>query len=64
MRACRPVLCFFHSRLTLTPAPPLGLTVKIIGRQWYWSYEMHDHLQHKLLDPDRLVSIAEKALDK
>ncbi len=43
---------------------PLGLTVKIIGRQWYWSYEMHDHLQHKLLDPDRLVSIAEKALDK
>ncbi len=41
-----------------------GLTVKIVGRQWYWSYEMHDHLQHKLLDPDRLVSIAEKALDK
>ncbi|KAJ9516193.1 hypothetical protein QJQ45_024621 [Haematococcus lacustris] len=23
----------------------LGLTVKVIGRQWYWSYEMHDHLQ-------------------
>lgn len=39
-----------------------GLTVKVIGRQWYWSYEMHDHLQQKLLDPDRLVSIAEKAV--
>lgn len=39
-----------------------GLTVKVIGRQWYWSYEMHDHLQHKLVDPDRLVSIAEKSL--
>lgn len=39
-----------------------GLTVKVIGRQWYWSYEMHDHLQHKLVDPDRLVAIAEKSL--
>lgn len=39
-----------------------GLTVKVIGRQWYWSYEMHDHLQHKLIDPDRLVAIAEKSL--
>lgn len=26
------------------------------------SYEMHDHLQHKLVDPDRLVAIAEKSL--
>jgi len=39
-----------------------GLTVKVIGRQWYWSYEMHDHLQHKLVDPDRLVSIAQKSM--
>lgn len=28
----------------------------------YWSYEVHDHLQQKLLDPDRLVAIAEKSL--
>lgn len=41
-----------------------GLTVKVIGRQWYWSYEMHDHLQQKLLDPDRLVAIAEKSVLK
>ncbi len=41
--------------------PRAGLTVKVIGRQWYWSYEMHDHLQQKLLDPDRLVAIAEKS---
>nr|AAK30365.1 cytochrome c oxidase subunit II [Polytomella sp. Pringsheim 198.80]AAK32115.1 cytochrome c oxidase subunit II [Polytomella sp. Pringsheim 198.80] len=41
-----------------------GLTVKVIGRQWYWSYEMHDHLQHKLLDADRLVAIAEKTITK
>lgn len=41
-----------------------GLTVKVIGRQWYWSYEMHDHLQQKLLDPERLVAIAEKSVLK
>lgn len=41
-----------------------GLTVKIIGRQWYWSYEMHDHLQHKLLDADKLVDLAARSLDK
>lgn len=57
-----PSLTLIYSLDQHTEKP--GLTVKIIGRQWYWSYEMHDHLQHKLLDPDRLVSIAEKALDK
>jgi len=41
-----------------------GLTVKIIGRQWYWSYEMNDHLQHKLVNPDKLVAIAEKSILK
>lgn len=63
------VLCIAIPSLTLiysldqhTERP--GLTVKIIGRQWYWSYEMHDHLQHKLLDPDRLVDIAARTLDK
>jgi heme/copper-type cytochrome/quinol oxidase subunit 2 len=46
----------------VTRAALAGLTVKVIGRQWYWSYEMHDHLQQKLLDPDRLVAIAEKSV--
>ncbi len=41
-----------------------GLTVKVIGRQWYWSYEMHDHLQQKLVDPERLAAIAEKSILK
>lgn len=58
----------FEARIRLPPPPPLlltaGLTVKVIGRQWYWSYEMHDHLQHKLLDPDRLVALAEKSVLK
>lgn len=44
------------------PLLPPGLTVKVIGRQWYWSYEMHDHLQQKLVDPDRLAAIAEKSI--
>ncbi|PNW84680.1 hypothetical protein CHLRE_03g154350v5 [Chlamydomonas reinhardtii] len=57
-----PSLTLIYSLDQHTERP--GLTVKIIGRQWYWSYEMHDHLQHKLLDPDRLVGIAEKALVK
>lgn len=55
-----PSLTLIYSLDQHTDRP--GLTVKVIGRQWYWSYEMHDHLQHKLLDPDKLVSIAEKAL--
>mmetsp|Transcript_17979 Transcript_17979/g.38661 ORF Transcript_17979/g.38661 Transcript_17979/m.38661 type:complete len:285 (+) Transcript_17979:118-972(+) len=55
-----PSLTLIYSLDQHTDRP--GLTVKIIGRQWYWSYEMHDHLQHKLVDPDRLVAIAEKSL--
>jgi heme/copper-type cytochrome/quinol oxidase subunit 2 len=35
-----------RSRFVWLISPCLaGLTVKVIGRQWYWSYEMHDHLQ-------------------
>eukprot|EP00798_Chlamydomonas_sp_ICE-L_P028466 gene28466-31613_t len=55
-----PSLTLIYSMDQQTDRP--GLTVKIIGRQWYWSYEMHDHLQHKLVDPEKLVSIAEKAI--
>ncbi|GFR41903.1 hypothetical protein Agub_g2693 [Astrephomene gubernaculifera] len=62
MAIALPSLTLVYSLDQHTERP--GLTVKIIGRQWYWSYEMHDHLQHKLLDPERLVGIAEKAFDK
>lgn len=57
-----PSLTLIYSWDEHTERP--GLTIKVIGRQWYWSYEMHDHLQHKLADPDRLLAIAEKGLDK
>jgi cytochrome c oxidase subunit 2 len=36
-----------------------GLTVKIVGRQWYWSYEMRDHFKQTFYNADRLL----KALD-
>ncbi|MEW5308816.1 MAG: hypothetical protein WDW38_000747 [Sanguina aurantia] len=57
-----PSLTLIYSLDQHTERP--GLTVKIIGRQWYWSYEMHDHLQHKLLDADKLVDLAARSLDK
>lgn len=57
-----PSLTLVYSLDQHTDKP--GLTVKVIGRQWYWSYEMHDHLQHKLMDPERLVAIAERTLEK
>jgi len=57
-----PSLTLIYSMDQHTDRP--GLTVKVIGRQWYWSYEMHDHLQQKLLDPERLVAIAEKSVLK
>jgi hypothetical protein len=55
-----PSLTLIYSMDQQTDKP--GLTVKVIGRQWYWSYEMHDHLQHRLVDPDRLVAIAAKSV--
>mmetsp|Transcript_39719 Transcript_39719/g.118194 ORF Transcript_39719/g.118194 Transcript_39719/m.118194 type:complete len:282 (+) Transcript_39719:100-945(+) len=55
-----PSLTLIYSMDQVLDKP--GLTVKVIGRQWYWSYEMHDHLQHKLVDPDRLVALAEKTI--
>uniref|UniRef100_A0A7S3R0X4 Cytochrome c oxidase polypeptide II n=1 Tax=Dunaliella tertiolecta TaxID=3047 RepID=A0A7S3R0X4_DUNTE len=57
-----PSLTLIYSLDQHTDRP--GLTVKVIGRQWYWSYEMHDHLQQKLVDPERLAAIAEKAILK
>jgi cytochrome c oxidase subunit 2 len=34
-----------------------GLTVKIVGRQWYWSYELRDHFKQSLVSADRLLNI-------
>ena len=30
------------------------LTIKVIGRQWYWSYEMQEHVQYTLAAPTLL----------
>ena len=32
-------------------------TVKVIGRQWYWSYEMKEHVRHSLIQPSKLLEI-------
>jgi cytochrome c oxidase subunit 2 len=34
-----------------------ALTVKVIGRQWYWSYEMKEHVRHNLIQPSKLLEI-------
>jgi cytochrome c oxidase subunit 2 len=34
-----------------------ALTVKVIGRQWYWSYEMKEHGRHNLIQPSKLLEI-------
>lgn len=39
------------------------LTVKVIGRQWYWSYEMKEHVHHSLIDADALLSSFQKFTD-
>jgi len=31
------------------------LTVKVVGRQWYWSYEMTEHVQYTLASPSALL---------
>lgn len=32
-------------------------TVKVIGRQWYWSYEMKEHVRHTLIQPSKLLEV-------
>lgn len=35
-----------------------ALTVKVVGKQWYWSYELQDEVQHSsLFDVDRLLEL-------
>jgi cytochrome c oxidase subunit 2 len=36
-----------------------SLTLIVVGRQWYWSYEMRDHFKQTFYNADRLL----KALD-
>ncbi len=33
------------------------VTVKVIGYQWAWKYELKEHVRHSLIDPDILVSL-------
>ena len=35
-----------------------ALTVKVIGRQWYWSYQMKEHIQGNLIDPAHLLDLS------
>jgi cytochrome c oxidase subunit 2 len=35
-----------------------ALTVKVIGRQWYWSYQMKEHVQQSLVNPDLLLNLS------
>lgn len=32
-------------------------TVKVIGRQWYWSYEMKEHVHYSLVNSSRLLEL-------
>jgi cytochrome c oxidase subunit 2 len=35
-----------------------ALTVKVIGRQWYWSYEMKEHVRHTLVQETKLMELS------
>ena len=39
-----------------------ALTVKITGKQWYWSYAMDEHVHYSLVDVDRLLEVSCYAL--
>ena len=32
-------------------------TVKIIARQWYWSYEMKEHIRYQRIEPSKLLDM-------
>ena len=34
------------------------MTVKVVAKQWYWSYEVKDHVSHYAVDPEVLLSMA------
>lgn len=33
------------------------LTVKVIGKQWFWSYELKEHVTDHLVDPTALLKL-------
>lgn len=35
-----------------------ALTVKVLGKQWYWSYEMHENIQQSILNADSLLDLS------
>ncbi|KIZ07963.1 cytochrome c oxidase subunit II (mitochondrion) [Monoraphidium neglectum] len=35
-----------------------ALTVKVVGRQWFWSYQMKEHIQQSLVNPDLLLDLS------
>nr|YP_009054639.1 cytochrome c oxidase subunit 2a [Chromochloris zofingiensis]AIK29127.1 cytochrome c oxidase subunit 2a [Chromochloris zofingiensis] len=34
-----------------------ALTIKVIGRQWYWSYERAEHVHHVLTEHSKLLEL-------
>jgi len=37
-----------------------ALTVKVVGFQWGWRYEMKEHVQLSLINPDHLLTLSEE----
>lgn len=35
-----------------------ALTVKVVGKQWYWSYQMKEHVQQSLVNADALLELS------
>jgi len=35
-----------------------ALTVKVLGRQWFWTYQMKEHIQQTLIDPNALLELS------
>ena len=35
-----------------------ALTVKVLGKQWYWSYQMKEHVQQSLVNADALLEFS------
>lgn len=35
-----------------------ALTVKVLGKQWFWSYQMKEHIQKSLNNPESLLDLS------
>ena len=51
-----PSLTLIYSFDDLAAEP--ALTVKVVGRQWYWSYEMKEHVRYSWIDPNTLLDLS------